>query len=249
MLFLNIRLTFVQMYNLGIHIGHTLELSKFLSYWVYGGWRSNLFIINLVKTRVLLKVMIDTILGATGFRRPIWFINLDQKKGVFINRYAILAGEPYITYNWISGSLTNYRSIFSWAEILYKLAKTEKYKMRHRDKLKILGYLGFLNHRWKFPGMGFVTSTISSWKAVSEFWTISIPCAAVVDSNTLSWNVSIPIAGNDDSLICLNYYCYMVSRNAIFGKIKNLIRFKKIVKYKFSHFHLINDFNIKKKCC
>jgi hypothetical protein len=39
----------------------------------------------------------------------------------------------------------------------------------------------------------------------------------------------------------------MVSRNAVFGKIKNLIRFKKIVKYKFSHFHLINDFNIKKK--
>jgi hypothetical protein len=57
----------------------------------------------------------------------------------------------------------------------------------------------------------------------------------------------LPIAGNDDSLVCLNYYCYLVSRNAVFGKIKNLIRFKKIIKYKFSHFHLINELNIKKK--
>jgi hypothetical protein len=41
--------------------------------------------------------------------------------------------------------------------------------MRHRDKIKILGYFGFLNHRSDLPGMGFITSTMTSWKAVSEF--------------------------------------------------------------------------------
>jgi len=247
MLYLSVKLTFVQMYNLGIHLGHTLELSKFLSYWVYGGWRHNLFIINLVKTRVILKTMIETIQGAVDNYKPIWFINLDKRRGTFINRYAILAGEPYNSYYWISGSLTNYRSIFSWYDILYWLVNTEKFKMRHRDKLKLLSYFGFLNHRWKFPGMGFISSTIISWKAVSEFWTLAIPCAAVVDSNTLSWNVSLPIAGNDDSLVCLNYYCYLVSINAVYGKVWKIIQFKRRIRYKFYNNHLINDIDLKKK--
>ena len=247
MLFLKIKLTFVQMYNLGIHLGHTLELSKFLSYWVYGGWRSNLFIINLVKTRVILKATIGTIQGAVLSSKPIWFINLNKKTGGFIPKYAIIAGEPYCIYNWISGSLTNYRFIFSWYKMIHHFLKTEKYKFRHRDKLKMLGYFGFLNHRSRFPAMGFVTSTVPSWKSISEFWVISIPCAAICDSNTLSWNVSLPIAGNDESVICLNYYCFLVSRNIIYSKIWNILRFKKVIKYKFKKNHLINDINIKKK--
>lgn len=247
MLFLTIRLTYVQMYRLGVHLGHTLKLSKFLSYWVYGGWRANLFIINLVKTRVILKAMIGAIGASTLSSVPIWFINLDQRVGNFVNRYAIIAGEPYCSYSWICGTLTNYRSIFSWYNMLYYFVKTEQYKMRHRDKLKMLSYFGFLNHRGRFPGMGFVTSTLASWNAVSEFWVITIPCAAVVDSNTLSWNVSLPIAGNDESLICLNYYCFLVSRNIIYYKIWNIIRFKRIVKSKFYNSEYINAINIKKK--
>jgi len=247
MLFLNIKLTFVQMYNLGIHLGHTLELSKFLSYWVYGGWRSNLFIINLVKTRVILKAVIDSIQATIVSSKPVWFINLDKKAGGFVTKYAIFAGEPFCSSYWISGSLTNYKFIFSWYNMIYYFAKMNKYRFRHRDKLKMLGYFGFLNHRGRFPGMGFVTSTISSWKSISEFWVISIPCAAVVDSNTLSWNVSLPIAGNDESLVCLNYYCFLVSRNIIFAKIWNIIRFKRIIKYKFENSDLINEIDLKKK--
>lgn len=49
------------MYNLGIYLGYILELLKFLFYWVYGGWCYNLFIINFVKIRVILKIMIEII--------------------------------------------------------------------------------------------------------------------------------------------------------------------------------------------
>jgi hypothetical protein len=111
----------------------------------------------------------------------------------------------------------------------------------------MLNFFGFLNHRGRFPGMGFVTSTLVSWNSISEFWVITIPCAAVVDSNTLSWNVSLPIAGNDESLICLNYYCFLVSRNIIYYKVWNIIRFKRIVKSKFYNSDYINEVNLKKK--
>ena len=95
--------------------------------------------------------------------------------------------------------------------------------------------------------MGFVTSTVVSWNAVSEFWVISIPCAAIADSNTLSWNVSLPIAGNDESLACLNYYCFLVSKYVIFYKVWNIVRFRRIIKSKFYNSEYINDISIKKK--
>lgn len=53
--------------------------------------------------------------------------------------------------------------------------------------------------------------------------------------------------GNDESVICLNYYCFLVSRNIIFSKIWNVLRFKRIIKYKFENYHLINDVDLKKK--
>jgi len=236
------------MYKLGIHLGHTLNISKFLAYWVYGGWRSNLFIINLVKTRVILKTMIGAIQATTLSAVPIWYINLDQKVGGFVCRYAIIAGEPYSTYNWISGTLTNFKYIFSWYNMLNYFVKTEEYKMRHRDKLKMLSFFGFLNYRSRYPGMGFVSSTVASWNSVSEFWVSTIPCAGVADSNTLSWNISLPIAGNDESVICLNYYCFLVSKYAIFYKVWNIIRFRRIVQSKFFNSDYINEINIKKKC-
>ena len=228
--YLKVKLTFVQMYNIGIHLGHTLMVSKFLSYWIYGGWRGDLFIINLIKTRLFLKSAIECIDSVVYHRRPIWFINLDQKQGNFINRYALLAGEPYVSYHWINGTLTNFRSILSWYKVLYTLLQTGKYKLRHRDKHKVLNYFGFLLHRRFFPGLGFVSSTKTSWKAVHEFWVLTIPCAAIVDSNILSWNISLPIPGNDDSLVCLNYYCFIIARSVLVSKSWNLLRFKNHIK-------------------
>ena len=230
MLYLSIKLTFVQMYNLGIHLGHSFHVSKFLSFWIYGGWRSSLFIINLVKTRILLKNIIDVIQSATLFLRPIWFVNLNQRVGPYITRYAVLSGEPYVSYYWVNGTLTNYIAIFGWYMALYKLLISSKYKLRHRDKYKLLSYFGFLSHRRRYPALGFVTSTLVSWRAVNEFWSMSIPCAAVVDSNVLSWNISLPIPGNDDSLLCLNYYCYILTRNIIFSKGWNVVKFLGIIK-------------------
>lgn len=100
--------------------------------------------------------------------------------------------------------------------------------MRQRDKKKILGFYGFLNHRKTVPGMGFVTNALQSWKAIDEFWTSNIPCISIVDSNVLSWGITLPIPGNDDSILCLNYYCYMVARGVILTKAKHCRNFRNV---------------------
>lgn len=95
--------------------------------------------------------------------------------------------------------------------------------MRYRDKLKLLSYFGFLNYCWRFLGMGFIFLIIIFWKVVSEFWILVIFCVVVVDLNILLWNVLFFIVGNDDFLVCLNYYCYLVFINVVYGKVWKII--------------------------
>jgi len=47
----------------------------------------------------------------------------------------------------------------------------------------------------------------------------------IIDSNILSWGITLPIPGNDDSIMCLNFYCYIFTRAVLQGKIKNSIDF------------------------
>lgn len=65
------------MYNLGIYLGYIFMVFKFLLYWIYGGWRVDLFIINLVKICMFLKSVIECIDFIVCYCRLIWFINLD----------------------------------------------------------------------------------------------------------------------------------------------------------------------------
>lgn len=246
MLHAKTKLTLVQMMNLGMHIGHSLLVSKFLSYWIYGGWRGEIFIINLVRTRIMFKVAIESIYRTIYHYKPFWFINLDPYMGVFINRYAILCGESYCNFQWINGMLTNFRSIFSWSHLLFDLLLTNKFIMRTRDKKRLLSLVGFTNHRLRPAYMGFVSSTLKSWKAVNEFWVINMPCVAVIDSNVLSWNVPIPLPGNDDSILCLNYYCFVISRSIIYSKGLTIRGFHHRIANK-NKFIYIKELNLKRK--
>jgi len=240
------KLTLMQMVNLGMHIGHSLLISKFLSYWIYGGWRGEIFVINLVRTRIMFKVAIEAIYRTIYHKKPFWFINLDPYMGVFINRYAILCGESYCNFQWINGMLTNFKSIFSWSHLLFDLLLTNKYIMRTKDKKRLLSLVGFKNHRMRPAYMGFVSSTLKSWKAVNEFWVINMPCIAIVDSNVLSWNIPIPVPGNDDSVLCLNYYCFLISRSVIYSKVLTLREFKYKIRRKRKYFSM-KELNLKRK--
>lgn len=117
-----------------------------------------------------------------------------------------------------------------WYQLIYKLVKSLKYKMRHRDKLKMLKFSGFLYNRYKWPGICFVTSTLKSWKVVRECWVSTVYCIGIVDSNVLSWNISLPIPGADESLVCLNFYGFFLTKYVLSGKVFNLLQFRKVVK-------------------
>jgi hypothetical protein len=56
----------------------------------------------------------------------------------------------------------------------------------------------------------------------------SIPTIGIVDSNTLSWSVTVPIPGNDDSLECINFYCFLFSKIILATKSAFLVSWDRL---------------------
>jgi small subunit ribosomal protein S2 len=215
----NINLTMYQLIQIGVYLGHNKKQSKFLCAWMFSTWRKGTFIINLVKTVQMFKIALRTVLHAAKKRRPIWYVSLHPQFGAMVAKYGYICGEAFNVYWWIDGSLTNFKSIVGWHELLLRLLNQDRYKLRHIDRKKLVGYIGLLTHRRRMPAAGFVPNVLESNNPSEEFTTCKIPNIGVVDSNVGSWNVLIPIAGNDDSVMCINYYCYMITRSILAGKI------------------------------
>jgi hypothetical protein len=98
-----------------------------------------------------------------------------------------------------------------------------RYKLRQTDKKKLMGFLGMLQHRRRIPFAGFIPNVLDNILPVDEFKVGLIPLVGIVDSNVLSADISLPVPGNDDSMICINYYCYMLTRVIFAGKINSAL--------------------------
>lgn len=94
----------------------------------------------------------------------------------------------------------------------------------------MLNYFGFLLYRWFFLGLGFVSLILVLWKVVYEYWVLIILCIVIVDFNVLLWNILLFVLGNDDLIVCLNYYCFIIVRSILLSKSWNMFRFKMYIK-------------------
>jgi ribosomal protein S2 len=78
------------MIEAGIHIGHLLKKSKFLSFWMFFGYRNNIFIFNLLKTKFVLKMALSHFFNTGIEGDHIFFVNLNKKFSVMVYKYALL---------------------------------------------------------------------------------------------------------------------------------------------------------------
>jgi len=182
------------------------------------GWRQNMFIFETVFSVYLLRIGLSFIDKCVQIRRPVWFVNLNSFISPIVARYAYICGESFSVYRWINGALTNFRSIIGWGALLHDLASKGIYEFRHSDRKRLSGLIGFLFYRKRLPGALFLPSVRDCEIAADEFASANIPTVGIVDSNVLSWTVTVPVPGNDDSFQCINFYCYLVSKLIISKK-------------------------------
>lgn len=136
-----------QLILISAHLGHTKKLSHFLAGWYFYAWKSNVFIINLTKTFIFIKMGLNLATTIAKSARPFWFVTMNEHYAPHIVRYAHICGEPFNVYEWISGTLSNYRMILGWLSLLLFIFNKRKYKIRNLDKRNLVQLVGHLNKR------------------------------------------------------------------------------------------------------
>lgn len=225
-----ILLSFKQLCFFGVHIGHDMTNYMFLSSWIFLGWHNKIFIINLYKTFLNLRFAVSLFNKSALKRRPVIFVCLRSVFGPLVARYGFVSGEIFNIYWWVFGTLTNFRHIIGWNQLIIRLMMRNRHKLRFRDKKKLASFFGLINHRIRPPSAGFVPSVLDNLGPVDEFLAAKLPCVGIVDSNVPSWDILMPVPGNDDSAICVNFYCYLVTRSLLAGKLTVLVRWSRRLK-------------------
>lgn len=212
------------------------------------GWRANIFIFDTIYSVYLFRIGVSLVRKCVRLRRPIWFVNLNVYISPIVARYANICGESFSVYRWINGALTNFRSIVGWGALLHDLASKGLYDFRHSDRKRLSSLMGFLFYRKRLPGTLFLPSIKDCESVSDEFASANVPTIGIVDSNMLSWMVTIPIPGNDDSFQCINFYCFLFSKLIMSNKIFFLLKWNiglkiKEVKSKKRKLYLFYLFN------
>jgi len=87
-----------------------------------------------------------------------------------------------------------------------------------------MSFIGFLYKFKRMPGCGFIPIVFDSLTALDEFASSLVSSISIADSNFNSIDIMIPLAGNDESVVCLNFFTYFITRIIFLGKMKHLTR-------------------------
>lgn len=222
-------LCYTNLVNYGVHIGHKFENTSLYSAWMVYGVRQQIVIINLFKFVYMFKVGFNSLEHIIRFFGPIWFINLDSFSDRYVRTPAQDCGEMWVTKFWINGMVSNYASVFNSFRNSFRRSKIAKrgYDRKFDDLFRHWTY-----SRYSWPRVLFISNITRSYSACREGISLGVPCLGIVDTNTKSNSVSVAIPGNDESMLSIVFYNYLVSAYIMIKKFcaifvwLNLIRSK-----------------------
>ncbi|MGI9220412.1 MAG: 30S ribosomal protein S2, partial [Woeseiaceae bacterium] len=139
------------------------------------------------------------------------------------------AGMPFVSYRWLGGMLTNYKTIRQSVKRLMTLEKmAEEGGFEGLTKKEILGLsreqeklersLGGIKEMTALPDVLFVVDVDHEDIAVREARKLGIPVVAIVDTNCSPDGVDYVIPGNDDAMRAIELYSGMVADAVLDGK-------------------------------
>ncbi len=216
-----------QLLEAGVHFGHqTHRWNPKMSDYIFGE-RNNIHIIDLAQTVPMLhqalKAVSDTV--ANGGR--ILFVGTKRQASDIVADSARRSAQYYVNARWLGGMLTNWKTISNSIQRLKTLEEmldegvqglTKKELLsltREREKLERA--LGGIKDMGGVPDMLFVIDTNKEAIAINEAQRLSIPVAAVLDTNCDPAGVTFPIPGNDDAGRAIALYCDLIAKAALDG--------------------------------
>lgn len=201
----------------GVHFGHqTRYWSPAMAPYIYGA-RQNIHIINLERSLPMLQEAMNFLGKVAARGGTVLFVGTKRQARKLVEQYATACGMPYISYRWLGGLLTNYRTVRKSVDRLIDLetriemGRTANLSKRDlqlltRERDKLARSVGGIRNLKGMPDALFVIDTGYEHIAVDEANRLGIPVVAVVDTNNRPDKIDYVIPGNDDSIRAIELY-------------------------------------------
>lgn len=221
--------TMRQMLEAGVHFGHqTRYWNPKMAPYIFGE-RNRIHIINLEKSLPMAREAYAFVKAVVADGGTVLFVGTKRSARDSIRVQAERAGMPYVSYRWLGGMLTNYKTIRQSVKRLRdleqmaedgsldKLTKKEALGLR-REQDKLERSLGGIKDMGSLPDVLFVVDVDHEGIAVREARKLGIPVVAVVDTNCSPDEVDYVIPGNDDAMRAIELYATLMGDAVLEGK-------------------------------
>ena len=218
-----------QMLEAGVHFGHQTRFwNPKMSPYIFGE-RNKIHIINLEKTLPLYIKAQSFIRKLSTDGGSVLFVGTKRSARDAIQREAQRCGMPYVSYRWLGGMLTNYKTVKQSIKRLFdleamsedgtmeSLTKKEGLVLR-REMEKLERSLGGIKHMGSLPDALFIIDIEHERIAVAEANKLGIPIIAVVDTNCSPEGIDYVVPGNDDAMRAIQLYTAGIADAVLEGK-------------------------------
>ncbi|HEX2153520.1 MAG TPA: 30S ribosomal protein S2 [Acidimicrobiia bacterium] len=221
--------TMKQLLEAGVHFGHqTRRWNPKMKPYIYGE-RNGIHIIDLRQTLDQVDKAAEFVKDLSTDGGAVLFVGTKKQAQAPITEHAQRSANPYVTYRWLGGMLTNFttiqKRIYYLKELrrmedtqeIEALPKKERLRLR-REREKLDMNLGGVVDMTRLPNALFVVDVNTETTAVSEAARLGIPVIALVDSNSNPEQVDFVIPGNDDAIRSADLIAGAIAEAAIQGR-------------------------------
>ncbi len=218
-----------QFLEAGVHFGHQTnrwnpKMEKFIF-----GEKSGIYIIDLEKTKDALEEAREFIKDVTRAGSYVLFVGTKKQAQTIIKEQALRCGMFHVNVRWLGGTLTNFSTIRKSVKKLVDLENTktdgtyEAVSKKERANInkeieKLNKTLGGIRNMDRLPGALFVVDSKKEAIAVREANKLSIPVAALVDTNCDPDAIDYVIPGNDDAIKSISLIISLITESIIEGR-------------------------------
>lgn len=228
---MNQELDIQELLQAGAHFGHQTEKwNPKMKKYVYGQ-KNGVYIIDLSQTIPLAKKAYDFIKKTAASGKSVLFVGCKRQARNVIRENAEACGAYHVTYRWLGGMLTNYKTI---ALSIDKLRKVEKMKengdftlltKKEQSKInkeveKLERNLGGIKNMRKVPGALFVVDPNNERIAIAEAIHLGIPVIAITDTNCDPSGIDYVVPGNDDAIKSITLFSKYFAQAVAEGESK-----------------------------
>jgi small subunit ribosomal protein S2 len=207
----NLQVQVQELIDAGIHFGHPASRwNPKMAPYIYGR-RNFIHIIDLKETvkGIIRAKKFLTRLVAEG--KDVIFVGTKRQARAAVEQEAMRCAMPYVSYRWLGGTLTNFRTIRSRMAHLQELDELEtsgainehSKKMIsaiQREHRKMKRNLDGLRSLERLPGALVIIDPVREKNAVREAKKMGIPVVALADTEADPDDLSVVIPGNDDAM-------------------------------------------------